>query len=396
MYERELERIFYRCWVYLAHDSEVPTPGDYCVKTIARMSLIVSRGDDGRVRVFMNRCRHRGGQVCSQNSGNANYFRCPYHGWTYRNSGELAGVPYPSRYGELDKSAFGLAEVDAVGVENGFIFARILPGNDISLVDHLGAARRHLRAFVASSPVGRVIVRSGCQKGRFRGNWKFVGMDGYHPNFVHKSMLDLQRLAGNEAAASGRANTDKSPNRAWDLGNGHCRLDFTPTKDADFGALLNAGAETDPVVAEHIQRLVQAQGEEGARRSFEEGQHPHLHVWPNLQLIGVHIRVLNPLAAGLTQVEVYPALLEGASGELNERRLRGHEYFYGPAGFGQVDDHEVFERVQNGLMAAESWLPLLRGLGMEEQDPDGRFGNITDELTQRGQMDAWLTAMEAS
>lgn len=52
IFEAELERIFYTYWVYLAHESEVAEPGDYCRKSIGRHSIVVARGTDGAVRAF--------------------------------------------------------------------------------------------------------------------------------------------------------------------------------------------------------------------------------------------------------------------------------------------------------------------------------------------------------
>ena len=95
IFNDELERLWYREWVYVGHDSEVPESGDYCTKRIGAQPLIMSRSGDGAVHVLLNRCAHRGNTVCQETSGNANTFRCAYHGWTYRNSGELLGVPFP-------------------------------------------------------------------------------------------------------------------------------------------------------------------------------------------------------------------------------------------------------------------------------------------------------------
>lgn len=394
VFQAEMENIFQHAWVFVAHESEVPEPGDYCLKTVGGVELIVAHGDDGVIRIFFNRCRHRGSKVCSDTTGSANFFRCPFHGWTFKNTGELSGVPYPSRYENLDKATLGLDQVAAVDQYRGFVFARIKPGYEVTLTEHLGEAAGYIDNFVGASPTGRVSLRAGCQKGLYRGNWKYIGMDGYHPNFVHKSMLELLRRAGKEESASGRSNTDKSANRAWDLGNGHCRLDFSPTKNTDFGSVLNVGVSDEPVVADHIQRLIAAKGEHEALRAFEDGQDAHLHVWPNLQLISVHARVLTPISSGVTRVDVYPALLDGASDEFNARRLRAHEYFYGPIGFGQIDDYEVWERVQAGL-TSDTWLVMTRGEAHETTFSETTsYGNITDEITQRGQMAAWIKMMD--
>jgi hypothetical protein len=123
---------------------------------------------------------------------------------------------------------------------------------------------------------------------------------------------------------------------------------------------------------------------------------PHGHVWPNLELIGTQIRVIHPIAVDETEVFLYPALLKDVPDEVNAQRLREHEWFYGPAGFGQPDDVEIFERNMQGLQAnLEPWLVLRRGQHREQRlaDGSGRVALWSDEVTQRGQMRQWKKVM---
>ena len=107
------------------------------------------------------------------------------------------------------------------------------------------------------------------------------------------------------------------------------------------------------------------------------------------------MRVVRPLASGYTEVFGYPSMLAGVPDEINERRLRGYEWFNSVAGFGTPDDREIFERNQVGLQNdAEPWLVVSRGLSKAETRADGVvIGNITDEVTQRTQMRQWAKAM---
>ena len=93
----ERDRLFARSWVFLAHESEIPDPGDYVVRRVLADSFIVARDETGVVRVMFNMCLHRGMQVCRAELGNASHFRCPYHAWTYRNDGRLVGPAVPRR-----------------------------------------------------------------------------------------------------------------------------------------------------------------------------------------------------------------------------------------------------------------------------------------------------------
>ena len=94
IFAAERDRLFARSWVFLAHESEIPDPGDYVVRRVLADSFIVARDEAGVVRVMFNMCLHRGMQVCRAEMGNASHFRCPYHAWTYRNDGRLAGLPF--------------------------------------------------------------------------------------------------------------------------------------------------------------------------------------------------------------------------------------------------------------------------------------------------------------
>ncbi len=95
LFELEKERLFSRSWLFVAHESEVPPEaGDYVVRRVLEDSFIISRDEQGQVRALFNMCLHRGMQVCRAEMGNASHFRCPYHGWSYRNDGRLVGLPF--------------------------------------------------------------------------------------------------------------------------------------------------------------------------------------------------------------------------------------------------------------------------------------------------------------
>ena len=110
----EMDRIFARGWVFVGHDSEVPSPGDFVTREIATQPVIMVRKKDGGVSVFLNRCMHRGTMLCPAAGGHTRTFACPYHGWTYDLDGTLLGVPYPGGYASFDKSAHGLRAVPRV------------------------------------------------------------------------------------------------------------------------------------------------------------------------------------------------------------------------------------------------------------------------------------------
>ena len=128
VFERELEAIWYKVWVYVGHDSEIPAPGDYVRRQIGLQPVIMVRGDDGGINIFYNRCRHRGNLVCHRDRGSAATLVCPYHGWTYSRSGELVAPTFEGGYDDnLEREEFGLTPVARVDSYRGLVFASLSP-----------------------------------------------------------------------------------------------------------------------------------------------------------------------------------------------------------------------------------------------------------------------------
>ena len=116
VYQKELEQVFTRAWLFIGHESQVAKPGDYFVSYMGEESVILCRDREYQLHVFLNTCRHRGMKVCRYDEGNTPVFTCPYHGWSFATDGKLVGVPfYKDAYHEkLDKSKWGLVEVPQV------------------------------------------------------------------------------------------------------------------------------------------------------------------------------------------------------------------------------------------------------------------------------------------
>src|SRR5262249_32005272 len=70
IYRQEQEQIFARAWLFIGHESQIPRPGDYLVSSMGEESVILCRDRTGRIRVFLNSCRHRGMKVCRYDEGN--------------------------------------------------------------------------------------------------------------------------------------------------------------------------------------------------------------------------------------------------------------------------------------------------------------------------------------
>ncbi|MBI2728398.1 MAG: Rieske 2Fe-2S domain-containing protein [Polaromonas sp.] len=126
IYKQEIQHVFKRSWLYIGHESQIPKPGDFVLSRMGDESVILTRDAKGVVHVFLNSCRHRGMKVCRYDEGNARNFVCPYHGWTFKTSGELMLVPgYDEAYkaAPFDKAKWGLVEVAQIANLRGTIWA---------------------------------------------------------------------------------------------------------------------------------------------------------------------------------------------------------------------------------------------------------------------------------
>ena len=192
LYTLERERLFPRAWTFVGHESEIPNRGDHLLRYIGEDSFILVRGADDHVRLLFNACRHRGSQVCAVERGNSERFQCPYHGWTYDNTGNFIGAPSQGdAIGGLDRSQWGLHAAPRLGLYRGFYFA-CLDNAAPSLADYLGDAAYYLDIFFALFDDLEVI--GAPQRYMWPTNWK-AGFDGfgddYHLITLHRSLFDI-------------------------------------------------------------------------------------------------------------------------------------------------------------------------------------------------------------
>ena len=111
----ERDRMWPKVWQVACTVDHVAEPGDYFEYTCGPYSVLVVRGDDGRLRAFQNVCRHRGNSLCSGAGSDLRELKCGYHGWTWDLSGALKRVPNRKGFGTLRMSEFPLfaANVDS-------------------------------------------------------------------------------------------------------------------------------------------------------------------------------------------------------------------------------------------------------------------------------------------
>ena len=122
VFKDELEKIWYRTWVYVGHVSEVPNRNDYVTKSIGPTPVLMVNDRNGEISLLLNKCPHRGNQLCAYQKGNRATFTCPYHSWTFANTGDLIGYAFADGYEGEDKNQFSLGRVPLVAIYRGFVF----------------------------------------------------------------------------------------------------------------------------------------------------------------------------------------------------------------------------------------------------------------------------------
>jgi phenylpropionate dioxygenase-like ring-hydroxylating dioxygenase large terminal subunit len=99
-FQLEVERLWSRTWQMACRLEEIPQPRDWVTYELLDQSVIVVRGDDGRVRAFHNTCRHRGVRLVEGAGRCERGFVCSFHGWRYHPDGTNAGVTQRRTFAE--------------------------------------------------------------------------------------------------------------------------------------------------------------------------------------------------------------------------------------------------------------------------------------------------------
>jgi phenylpropionate dioxygenase-like ring-hydroxylating dioxygenase large terminal subunit len=389
VYQEELRRIWRRTWVYVGHESEVRQRHDFVMKFLGPEAVIMTRDAEGRVRLLLNRCSHRGNQVCAKPRGNASVFTCPYHAWSFGSDGRLKHMSLPDGYVDVDRSKLGLAEVTRVASYRGFVFGSFAADGP-SLEEHLGGAVEVFDRLVALSPEGEVEVTAGFLQHKVTANWKLMlenETDGYHPSFVHSSIFGVAQ------SGIGQLYSRNSAAISRDYGNGHTECDLRP-QFRKLDVPLGWFGTTEDRLPEYVRAMRNTHGEERARQILVDGT-PHVMIFPNLFIAEIQLFVLQPVSVDETVQHVTALQFKGAP-DLNRRMRQQTMGSVGPAGLLLADDSEIYERTHQGLAAsAPQYTFIARGAHRERVDEAGyRIGDITDDLPSRGIWRHYRSLME--
>jgi len=376
LFALEKERLFARSWLFIAHESEVPQPGDYVVRRVLDDSFIISRGSSGQVRAMFNMCLHRGMQICRAEMGNASHFRCPYHGWSYRNDGRLVGLPFhQDAYGGEDgfsRKGQTLLPAPSLDTYNGLIFISLDPDAP-PLREFLGDFAFYLDYYTKQSASG--IELHGPQRWRVKANWKigaenFAG-DMYHTPQTHTSVVEIGLFREPKAekrkdgatywAGNGGGTTYKLPEGTLEE-----RLRYVGYPDAMIERMKqNWSPEQLQVVGDNGFMI-------SAATVFPNMS--FVHNWPKVEegddvLPFISIRQWQPISENETEVLSWFAVDKEAPEEFKALSYKAYLMCFGSTGMFEQDDVENWVSLTN--TAAGSMARRLR--------LNSRMGMLTDD-----------------
>ncbi len=366
LFALEMKHIFEGNWVYLAHESQIPEINDYYTTWIGRQPIVITRDKTGALNAVINACAHKGAMLCRRKQGNKGSFTCPFHGWTFSNTGKLLKVKdakttqYPEQFGK--DGSHDLTRVARFESYRGFLFGSLNP-DVASLEDFLGETKVIIDQIVDQAPEGLEVLR-GNSSYIYDGNWKLQmenGCDGYHVSSVHwnyATTMDRRSETGTKAVDAN--SWSKSVAGVYGFENGHILL-WTNTRNPEVRPVWNRREE----IAARL-------GEEKA--GFIVNQTRNLCLYPNVFLMdqfSTQIRVVRPLGVDKTEVTIFCFAPKGESAEDRAHRIRQYEDFFNVSGMGTSDDLEEFRACQTAYAGTLAlWNDMSRGAPLWIDGPD--------------------------
>jgi phenylpropionate dioxygenase-like ring-hydroxylating dioxygenase large terminal subunit len=379
VYELELERLFGRTWLFVAHESEVPEPGSFVVREMGEESVIVGRGEDGRVRVFLNSCRHRGMRIACEDFGKVSMWRCPYHGFTYDSEGEFMGTliaaPYERMaYPEgLDRKALHLIEA-RVDTHAGLIFAT-WSSNGPPLAEFLGDLSWYLELVIGRAEME---VVGAPQRWILPAGWKQPSenfcADAYHTATAHSFLARLGLVTGVDF---GRDGYHVDPGGGHGLGVG---VHFD--EESYFPAELREeyAANLAPEQLALLERVKNLHGNVFPNLSFLI---PNFIVVDGRRVSGMMLRQWQPIGPDKVKVWSWHLVERSAPGWWKRLGQRMYVQTFGMSGMFDQDDTENWEAQTRNSNSAlwrheEVMLHYAMGISAEPLPDFPGPGNVYD------------------
>ncbi|GAA3731091.1 3-phenylpropionate/trans-cinnamate dioxygenase alpha subunit [Spinactinospora alkalitolerans] len=371
IFDIEQQRVFSKAWCFLAHESEIPDRGDYVTRYIANNNLIVARDESGEIHASLNMCRHRGNMMCKSEMGNASHFRCSYHGWVYKNSGELVGVPYMKEgyEGRIDKRDWGLIKV-RTQTYAGLVFGTLDPDAP-PLDEYLGGFQFYLDLYLKQGNSGSE-VHGPPDHWVTETDWKIAAEnfsgDGYHTPVAHQFGFNLGYFASSGATHS-QGWAASIPGKGHGIGLGHTP-GFPPFAGFPEELADEMRRSLSPEQVEVFSQTRTAVGTVFPNLSFL--MQPFSIVPGQTGVRFVTMRLYHPIGPGKTEMYSWCLVPKDASDEYKQEAYRAYTLTFAQAGTFEQDDLENWARVTRSAgstMARNIEFPYVMGMD-SVRDPD--------------------------
>jgi phenylpropionate dioxygenase-like ring-hydroxylating dioxygenase large terminal subunit len=402
VYRHELAAIFEKQWIFLAHETEIPEPGNYVTRTLGNAPVILIRGTDHRIHGLLNSCRHRGAKLCRSDSGSVARFVCPYHGWSFERGGKLITTSFDQFWPkEISQEDWGLIPVPKLESYKGFVFGSWnADAQDLS--QFLGDFRFYLDAFIGRTPSG-VEVLGPPHRWRTKTNWKvgslnFVG-DGQHTPTTHRGPLTLDsvRSAKNGLAKRGGESVQIIVNGGHGITLSYLADGLAPeiynTHSTELDHLYNETLTSKQ--RDVLRHLRAAVGTVFPNFSFIESQAEPGHK-------ALVFRLWHPVSG--TEMEVLSWVLaeREAASSYKQTLLKRGMHNFGAAGMFEQDDLLLWESAtsaslsriaQSAPYSFHTALPYLNSPLTDYEGPGRAYRPSTSEVVQLEFMRHWESLM---
>jgi anthranilate 1,2-dioxygenase large subunit len=192
VYDLEQQKLYNGpTWNYLAAADELPEKGSFKSTYIGDTPVVVTRGQDDEFYAWVNRCAHRGAEICRERHGKSEdgAFTCVYHQWAYDAKGDLHGIPFQRGLAgkggmpkDFDKKQHGLRKVRLANY-HGVLFGTFSEQTP-DIESYMGEDVSHHLKRIMNRPIEIL----GHTRQSIAGNWKFYSentKDPYHASLLH-------------------------------------------------------------------------------------------------------------------------------------------------------------------------------------------------------------------
>lgn len=374
VYELEQERIFRGpTWSFLGLEAEIPNPGDFKSTFVGDTPVVMTRTQQGELAAWVNRCAHRGAQVCRQARGNASEHTCVYHQWSFDCEGNLQGVPF--RRGQkgmagmpkdFNPKEHGLKQL-RVDSYKGLVFATF-SDSVAPLPEYIGPEMRPWIDRIFHKPIEYL----GCTRQYSKSNWKLYlenVKDPYHASLLHlfHTTFNIFRV-GMKARSIPDAThglhsiitATKNEVQTAEAYKAQAIRSFDEGFQLKDDSLLGQIQEFDELTTNHIQPI-----------------------FPQLVVQQIHNTLVarQLLAKGPNNFELifhFFGYVDDTP-ELRAMRLK-QANLVGPAGYISMEDTEATELVQRGTVRDGDAYSVIE---MSKDQPDQQDTLITESLIRR-------------